>query len=191
MNKNAELPLQASFSHLDYLRLLNTLRCLNDRLRARPWLELCPSGSGPPVWKTLEPPLSVSLPVLLLSLETGASERFRMWGGGTNLYEPYTILCLKFWLGGHKGYKSWTWEVQCTPCPHSSDATVWRYPNFPSTRCIAVRSVQQFRYSTAIGLSRQMDRRCGGVRDGSSMGINSDHVLGLRLSITQRISRTR
>ena len=43
----------------------------------------------------------------------------------------------------------------------------------------------------AIGLSRQMDRRCGGVRDRSSMGINSGYVLGLRLSITQRISRTR
>ena len=47
------------------------------------------------------------------------------------------------------------------------------------------------RHSAAIGLSRQMDRRCGGVRDRSSMGINSGHVLGLRLSITQRISRTR
>jgi len=23
---------------------------------------------------------------------TGVSERFRKWGGGTNLYEPYTIL---------------------------------------------------------------------------------------------------
>jgi len=41
-----------------------------------------------------------------------------------------------------------------------------------------------------IGLSRQMDRRCGGVRD-PILGINSSHGYALRLSLTQEISRTR
>ena len=44
--------------------------------------------------------------------------------------------------------------------------------------------------STAIGLSRQVDRRCGDVRD-RILGINSSHGYALRLSVTQEISRTR
>ena len=51
--------------------------------------------------------------------------------------------CLKFWhkphlwLGGYRGYKSWTWGIQCTPCPHSSDATghwsIGGYRSYPKT----------------------------------------------------------
>jgi len=43
---------------------------------------------------------------------------------------------------------------------------------------------------TAIGLSLQMDRRCGGVRD-RILGINSSRGCALRLSVIQEISRTR
>ena len=70
-------------------------------------------------------------------------------------------------------------------------ATGWLYRKYSFTKKHWVNVYFSQISSAAIGLSRQMDRRCGGVRDRSSMGINSGHVLGLRLSITQRISRTR
>jgi len=56
----------------------------------------------------------------------GASERFRKWGYKfvRTLYNLVVkVVCLKSLTWGVQGVQVLNLGVQCTPCPHSSDAT--------------------------------------------------------------------